>query len=343
MVGDGQREWLLIDRELGIPGEEDGSARWAADAVFVDRDGIPAIVEVKRSSDTRLRREVVGQLLDYAAHAVVHWQPGYLYDAFATRCREGGEDPDQLLEALLGTDEGLDGFWDQVGTNLQAGQVCLVLVADEIPAEVRRVVEFLNRQMAPAEVFAVEIGHYVGQDLSTLVPRVLGLTVESERRRRGAAPRRSWTRAEVLEDFTGRCSNEAEAVVAAIVAWSDEHEITVATGSGASGAFVFRYEYGGRQHAMFNISAGSCKVQVSFGNMGAPFDTTNRRQELADRLNNINGLELDDSNLEVGWPTFPLEALVNQDALEQFLQVWNWYCEEIRRCQNDRDRFDRDS
>jgi 5-methylthioribose kinase len=30
-------------------------------------------VEVKRSSDTRIRREVVGQMLDYAANAVVYW------------------------------------------------------------------------------------------------------------------------------------------------------------------------------------------------------------------------------------------------------------------------------
>ena len=30
----------------------------------------PTLVEVKRSTDTRIRREVVGQMLDYAAHGV---------------------------------------------------------------------------------------------------------------------------------------------------------------------------------------------------------------------------------------------------------------------------------
>ena len=68
-----RRRWLLVQREIGIAGEEDGSDRWSLDHLFLDRDGVPTLVEVKRSSDTRLRREVVGQLLDYAANASAFW------------------------------------------------------------------------------------------------------------------------------------------------------------------------------------------------------------------------------------------------------------------------------
>jgi hypothetical protein len=64
------RRWLLVSREAGLPSEQDGSARWSVDHLFLDQDGVPTLVEVKRSSDSRLRREVVGQLLDYAANAV---------------------------------------------------------------------------------------------------------------------------------------------------------------------------------------------------------------------------------------------------------------------------------
>ncbi len=67
------RRWLLISRELGLASEEDGPARWSVDHLFLDQDAIPTLVEVKRSSDTRIRREVVGQMLDYAANAVIHW------------------------------------------------------------------------------------------------------------------------------------------------------------------------------------------------------------------------------------------------------------------------------
>src|SRR3954470_22987896 len=63
------RRWLLVRREMGIAGEEGGANRWALDHLFLDQDGIPTLVEVKRASDTRNRREVVAQMLDYAANA----------------------------------------------------------------------------------------------------------------------------------------------------------------------------------------------------------------------------------------------------------------------------------
>ena len=58
------RRWLLIAREAGIPGQEDEGARWSLDHLFVDQDAIPTLVEVKRSSDTRIRREVVAHIID---------------------------------------------------------------------------------------------------------------------------------------------------------------------------------------------------------------------------------------------------------------------------------------
>ena len=67
------RRWLLVTREMGVPGEEDGANRWSLDHLFLDQDAVPTLVEVKRSTDTRIRREVVGQMLDYAANAVAYW------------------------------------------------------------------------------------------------------------------------------------------------------------------------------------------------------------------------------------------------------------------------------
>jgi hypothetical protein len=73
LAGDAPRRWLLVGREAALPSEEDGGGRWSVDHLFLDQDAIPTLVEVKRSSDTRIRREVIGQMLDYAANAVVYW------------------------------------------------------------------------------------------------------------------------------------------------------------------------------------------------------------------------------------------------------------------------------
>jgi hypothetical protein len=91
------RNWLLVSREFGVPDSEVGGGRWSLDHLFLDQEGIPTIVEVKRSSDTRIRREVVGQMLDYAANAVVYWPVETIRTKFLARCQTSNLDPDQEI------------------------------------------------------------------------------------------------------------------------------------------------------------------------------------------------------------------------------------------------------
>src|SRR4051812_20913823 len=76
---------VLIEREVLIADSPDAAGRWSLDHLFVDQDGVPTLVEVKRSSDTRIRREVVGQMLDYAANSIVYWPVGELRQTQQTR------------------------------------------------------------------------------------------------------------------------------------------------------------------------------------------------------------------------------------------------------------------
>lgn len=127
------RRWLLIRREASIPSAENGGGRWSIDHVFLDQDAVPTLVEVKRSTDSRIRREVVGQMLDYAANAVVYWPVDHLRAEYESRCRLKGTDPDEELSTWLGPDGDVSMFWQTVKTNLQAGRVRLAFVADVIP------------------------------------------------------------------------------------------------------------------------------------------------------------------------------------------------------------------
>jgi hypothetical protein len=44
--------------------EGDERTRWSLDHLFIDGDGVPTLVRVKRTSDPRARREVVAQMLE---------------------------------------------------------------------------------------------------------------------------------------------------------------------------------------------------------------------------------------------------------------------------------------
>jgi hypothetical protein len=144
------------------------------DHLFLDQDAVPTLVEVKRSSDTRIRREVVGQMLDYAANAVVYWPVERLRATFEASCESGGRDPDDVVLDLVVDGETIDGFWEKVSTNLRAGKVRLVFVADELPPELLRVIEFLNVQMNPAEVIGIEVRQYVGEGLRSCLITSVG-------------------------------------------------------------------------------------------------------------------------------------------------------------------------
>ena len=51
------------------------------------------------------------------------------------------------------------------------------LLPMRLPRELRRIIEFLNEQMRPAEVLGIEVEHYEAADGSrTLVPKTIGLT-----------------------------------------------------------------------------------------------------------------------------------------------------------------------
>jgi len=169
--------WVLVRREAGIADAEAAPNRWSLDHLFLDAGGVPTLVEVKRSVDPRARREVVAQMLDYAANATAFWKVEALQAWFETECERSETDGAAALEAAFGVTEP-DSYWATVQTNLAADRIRLVFVADEVAPEVRSIVEFLNRQMRETEVLAIEVKQYVDADgtRQTIVPRVVGRT-----------------------------------------------------------------------------------------------------------------------------------------------------------------------
>lgn len=196
------RRWLLITREKGIAQSVDTGDRWSIDHLIVDQDAVPTLVEVKRGSNSEIRRQVVGQMLEYAAHAANTWTAKELRQTFEESATSSGTEPDQQLGELLDEDDDTDAdqFWEKVATNLTATRLRLLFVADEIPDELERIVMFLNAQMHNVEVLAVEIKQFKGQHSQTLVPRVIGRIADSSQRSSSRA-RSRLSRESFLADF----------------------------------------------------------------------------------------------------------------------------------------------
>lgn len=315
---DSPRRWLLVKREMGVPCEEAGGDRWSVDHLFLDQDGIPTLVEVKRSVDTRIRREVVGQMLDYAANAVVYWPVESVRAEFEKR-----SDADERLAAFL-NGEDPEPFWEKVKTNLQARKIRMLFVADVIPPELKRIVEFLNEQMDPAEVLALEIKQFVGHGLKTLVPRVYG---QIEKKTTPAG--KKWNEQSVLTQVRSECGSDAAEVAVRLLAWARATFGEPQWGRGARvGTFSVYITYGEQRALLFSLWAwGSVGMRLNDLRVWPPFTTDEGRQAILGRLNEIPNVSVP---LQAVEPGIPLKSLKDQTAFDRFTQVIDWVVEQIR-------------
>ena len=325
------RRWLLIKREAELASEEDGANRWSVDHLFLDQDGIPTIVEVKRSSDTRIRREVVGQMLDYAANAVVYWPAEDIRAKFEARCEVEGRDVELEMEEFLAGEVETENFWAQVKTNLQAGKIRLLFVADEIPAELRRIVEFLNQQMQFAEVLAIEIRQFVGQGMKTLVPRVIGQTAESERAKsRTATVRRDWDEESFLKDLQERAGDDAIKFARRFLEWVKPKTQRISYGHGQTPIMIPLIKYGGRECGLFRLASNG-RFRVLFNKIQTqePFTSEAKRFELLQRLNEISGVSLPPTVI-AGMPLIELGAIQSEPGFSKITNTFNWFLQQTQ-------------
>ena len=324
------RRWLLISREIAVPDDVGGGGRWALDHLFIDQEGIPTLVEVKRSTNSQIRREVVGQMLDYAANGTVHWSLEQIKVAFEKRCEVQGLDPSVVLEEFMDSDGDPDSFWQTVKTNLQAGRIRLLFVADEIPRELRRIIEFLNEQMDPAEVVGVEVKQFQGDGQVALVPRVVGQTAEAERRK-SVRKTATWNPESFMERMSEQRPPDEVRAAQAVLDWARNEGLDVKWGRGVkNGSFTPKAVVGGVTHNMFSIYTDGT-IQLQFSSMKEePFSEFEKRRELADRLQVASAkVDLPDGKLDE-WPVIRLAWFLKDDSPRSFVDVWQWFVDTVR-------------
>lgn len=308
---------LLVRREAGVPDGQGGVDRWSLDHLFLDTAGVPILVEVKRASDTRARREVVAQMLDYAANGVAYWPISKIVEAFKATCAEAGEPYEERLAAFLpeGADE--EGFWRQVESNLTAGRIRMVFLADRIPKELRRIVEFLNEQMRPAEVLAIEIEQYLSRDgLRTLVPRVLGAT-ERAQAVKAVNDRPEETEEEWLAALQDTHGPEARDRADQMLAWfRSAGFLAEITHSRDAISFSLLRPSGRRCWPFyFRRNTGRLETALQFLQNHPAFAAPESRQAILDELRRLVPGKITTTK-PTGWPAIPLADLGRPNVWE---------------------------
>jgi len=321
--------WLLASRKFDAPGGENGFGHWSLDHLLLDQDAVPTLVKVEQNAGTSVRPETVGYMLDCAANAAVYWPAETIRARFEANCQSQRVEPFRLVADLIRLDYSDDGavesFWHRVKTNLQAGRIRLILVADRIPTELKRVVEFLNEQMDPAEVLAVEITRYAGRGLNTFLPCVIGRTAGSE-----CPGRRQWDERSFFHALETRRGIIEALVARRILDWAKAHMPSIWWGEDRrNGSFIPGLSHSGIWHQVIEIRTnGNVEIQFQYMQPNPPFDDHATRLDLLRRLNEIPGIALAEDSI-TRRPSVPLSALKYQAVLKQFIGVLDWVVQQI--------------
>ncbi len=330
------KPWLLVKRTVSISSEEIYAQQWSLNHLFLDPQAVPTLVEVRERIDLQTRRELIGQMFDYAANVALYWPVESILAQFEANCRLANRDPEQVFEEFLGADADEEAFWQQVKTNLQAGRIRLVFVADQIPSELQRVVEFLNKQMDPAEVLAIEIKQYVSpqETHKTLVSKIIGQTAEAQQRKsRTTRERRQWDLHSFLLEYELRYGEFESEMIQLIYEWIEQQnsEIEVHWGTGETqGGFAAKFNPSGKQtYELFFVGING-RLQISSDHYSVlpPFNQEQEWQELRNKFTSI-GLALPNDRHQKRFPDFPLSTLVDASALKPVLKTFDWVVQKI--------------
>lgn len=195
-------ELIPVDEiELGTPpllciGWEVGVASGSEDLLYIDETGLMTVVETKLRKNPESRREVVGQILEYASYAS-EWTVEEV-EAKAQRFLSSAECPreyrgltfQQALRRFLDKtgspaveDFSYPNFLGGIRANLEQGRVRLIIAIDEPPPSLLRTVEFVNRYSEHFEMYLIQLKrfHDIGTDQNIFVPALFG-KVRRERR-----------------------------------------------------------------------------------------------------------------------------------------------------------------
>lgn len=319
---DDPRRWLLIKREMPVPDPSTGADRWSIDFFFADQDATPTFVECKRFSDSRARRQVVGQMFEYAANGHHYWTKEMLHDFSKESAQKVGLSLEEALMNLQPTvEDSEDGFFERVEQNLREGQLRIVFFMEESPMELRSVVDFLNKQMERSEILLVEAKLYNDGNSKIVIPTLFGYTEEARRVKRPnpvttTLPRKKWDKISFFEELSNNVDEQAYSTIQKIYEFCETSDCSIKWGTGAiSGSFGLVCD-SICPRSIISVWTSGAGVALNFGWLRGGDHAESFKEDFRKLLNERMGLAIEENPK---FPSIPLSVL--SEKVDIFIQV----------------------
>ncbi len=301
------------------------------DLVGIGTGGSVTVMECKLARNRQVKREVVGQVLDYAAHL---W--GTEADSFLDRFTQlTGEDPFERLRARVAAPS----EWDEsharseVARRLESGQFRLLIAVDEIDIGLRRIIQYVNTRSTRDQIrlVAMQFPLYRSQGAEVVVTETYGdeLTgAPSQPISTGAR----WTTEQYRDAFSGNAP--LVTLHDRFVEWAGAADVRVVYGRGSVAPsvsfqlwtdsttwyplFVLWPERGGRLEIPLHVLTSDSRPA-----------THDLVDGLIGRLNEIEGINLPDR--ATGTKAILATEVFTAPTMTSFLAPFDWLVAEVRR------------
>lgn len=306
------------------------------DLLGLGSDGSVTIMECKLARNQQIRREVVGQVLDYASAL---W--GVALDSIESSFArlEGATAIDQLAERL-GTQEP---DWEPglvraaLEKTLADGSFRLLVAVDEMDQGLKRIITYVNTRGGSGQrlkLVALTFPRYERDGIEILVPESFGDEAPTAA---SASPKRvgrEWTEEEFLEVITDREHPTAGELARELIAWMRTVGTEPTFGHGATGPlYVHMPVLDGMTISAFDLSAADHgRFEILFTELAKarPFDEPGPRRALRDRFNEIPNVNIAERTAdEANWTGFAVSRVADADARRTLFEILDWAAAQV--------------
>ncbi|MBI2861185.1 MAG: hypothetical protein HYX89_00030 [Chloroflexi bacterium] len=307
----------------------------------MDETGLLTVIETKLRKNPEARREVVGQVLEYAAQ-ISTWSSADI-EARATKfltsdvCSSEykGQTFEHAVRAFLAKIASpqqaafsYSEFLGAIATNLEQGHIRLIITIDEPSAPLLRTIEFVNRFSQHFEMYLMQLKRFRDQITGQyiFVPALFGNmpTVAIQRTEHHGGDERSF-----FEDLEQRRTSDEVGAVRQLydlakakgrIQWRTEN-------NGAS--FLFQIAKNGKWFTIFNVHANQ-GLWINFGSLRRGGLTQEVLHEFLTRLNAVDSIAIPEHvTRQAEWHLVALPSVAESKSLQSFKDATLWLCNQI--------------
>ena len=303
-------------RECGLPGSGN------TDLLSFSAAGEITIVECKLAANAEIKRKVIGQILEYAAHL---WQ--MTYDELDSRVQKiKGKPLARLVEEAVSADWDEEAFRNGIQQSLETGSFVLIIVVDKMNEELRRIIRYVDAcgGQSAFSLHALEIEKFAAQGVEILVPRLHGESVKPPPSSPG-----QWTEEKFFDTLRANVDADTYRIAEKLYQWSLAKADTVKFGSGkVIGSYTFYYLRDGSTVSVFSVFTDGSS-ELKYGHLTGQIDES-RIGEFHSKLRETPGISTIPAEFSGKFPKFKIaEAFKNPQDLQRFEEAVLWLGKQV--------------